>query len=145
MGWYSGDHHIHAAGCAHYERPTEGVYPQDMMRHVVGEDLKIGSVLTWGPGWYFQKTFFEGKDNAVSTPENRIRYDVEVSGHPSSHTGHLLLLRLEGAGLSGNQTHRGLAELGLADPAVGEAAGRGHRLHAFRLGAGTEGREAAQL
>lgn len=95
MGWYSGDHHIHAAGCAHYERPTEGVYPQDMMRHVVGEDLKIGSVLTWGPGWYFQKTFFEGKDNQVSTPENRIRYDVEVSGHPSSHTGHLLLLRLK--------------------------------------------------
>ncbi|PYV12124.1 MAG: hypothetical protein DMG07_17730, partial [Acidobacteria bacterium] len=24
-GWYSGDHHIHAAGCAHYENPTEGV------------------------------------------------------------------------------------------------------------------------
>jgi hypothetical protein len=95
LGWYSGDHHIHAAGCAHYERPTEGVYPQDMMRHVVGEDLKIGSVLTWGPGWYFQKTFFEGKDNGVSTEENRIRYDVEVSGHPSSHTGHLLLLRLK--------------------------------------------------
>ncbi|MEZ5402810.1 MAG: CehA/McbA family metallohydrolase [Bryobacteraceae bacterium] len=95
MGWYSGDHHIHAAGCAHYERPTEGVYPQDMMRHVTGEDLKIGSVLTWGPGWYFQKTFFEGKDNAVSSPEHRIRYDVEVSGHPSSHTGHLILLGLK--------------------------------------------------
>ena len=95
MGWYSGDHHIHAAGCAHYERPTEGVYPQDMIRHVIGEDLKIGSVLTWGPGWYFQKTFFEGKDNAVSTQEHRIRYDVEVSGHPSSHTGHLLLLGLK--------------------------------------------------
>ena len=25
MGWYSGDHHVHAAGCAHYEKPTEGV------------------------------------------------------------------------------------------------------------------------
>lgn len=95
MGWYSGDHHIHAAGCAHYERPTEGVYPQDMMRHVLGEDLKVGSVLTWGPGWYFQKTFFEGKDNAVSTLDNRIRYDVEVSGHPSSHTGHIVLLGLK--------------------------------------------------
>jgi hypothetical protein len=95
LGWYSGDHHIHAAGCAHYERPTEGVYPQDMIRHVIGEDLKIGSVLTWGPGWYFQKTFFEGKDNAVSTDAHRIRYDVEVSGHPSSHTGHLLLLGLK--------------------------------------------------
>ena len=65
------------------------------MRHVVGEDLKIGSVLTWGPGWYFQKTFFEGKENKVSTPEHRIRYDVEVSGHPSSHTGHLMLLGLK--------------------------------------------------
>src|SRR5205085_2803018 len=94
MGWYSGDHHIHAAGCAHYERPTEGVYPEDMIRHVTGEDLKIGSVLTWGPGWYFQKTFFEGKDNKVSTADNRIRYDVEVSGFPSSHTGHICLLGL---------------------------------------------------
>jgi hypothetical protein len=94
LGWISGDHHIHAAGCAHYEKPTEGVYPQDMMRHVLGEDLKIGSVLTWGPGWYFQKTFFEGKDNNVSTDNYRIRYDVEVSGFPSSHTGHLCLLGL---------------------------------------------------
>ncbi len=103
LGWFSGDHHIHAAGCAHYERPTEGVYPQDMMRHVTGEDLKIGSVLTWGPGWYFQKTFFEGKDNAVSTLDNRIRYDVEVSGHPSSHTGHIVLLGLKEQDYPGTQ------------------------------------------
>jgi hypothetical protein len=95
MGWYSGDHHIHAAGCAHYEKPTEGVYPKDMMRHILGEDLKIGSVLSWGPSWYFQKTFFEGKDNALSTKENVMRYDVEVSGFPSSHTGHICLLGLK--------------------------------------------------
>ena len=95
MGWYSGDHHIHAAGCAHYEKPTEGVYPQDMMRHILGEDLKIGSVLSWGPSWYFQKTFFEGKDNKLSTKENLMRYDVEVSGFPSSHTGHIVLLSLK--------------------------------------------------
>lgn len=94
LGWYSGDHHIHAAGCAHYEKPTEGVYPKDMLKHVLGEDLKIGSVLTWGPGWYFQKTFFEGKDHALSTQDHRIRYDVEVSGFPSSHTGHICLLGL---------------------------------------------------
>jgi hypothetical protein len=93
-GWISGDHHIHAAGCAHYEKPTEGVYPRDMMRHVLGEDLKIGSVLSWGPGWYFQKTFFEGKDHELSTPRHRMHYDVEVSGFPSSHTGHLVLLGL---------------------------------------------------
>ncbi len=94
MGWYSGDHHIHAAGCAHYEKPTEGVFPQDMMRHILGEDLKVGSVLSWGPSWYFQKTFFEGKDHALSTKENLMRYDVEVSGFPSSHTGHICLLGL---------------------------------------------------
>jgi hypothetical protein len=104
MGWFSGDHHIHAAGCAHYERPTEGVYPQDMMRHVLGEDLKIGSVLTWGPGWYFQKTFFEGRENKVSTQDHRIRYDVEISGHPSSHTGHICLLGLREQDYPG--THR---------------------------------------
>lgn len=23
-GWYSGDHHVHAAGCAHYSSPTQG-------------------------------------------------------------------------------------------------------------------------
>ncbi|MFO0363547.1 MAG: CehA/McbA family metallohydrolase, partial [Acidobacteriota bacterium] len=103
LGWISGDHHIHAAGCSHYERPTEGVYPQDMMRHVLGEDLKIGSVLTWGPGWYFQKTFFEGKDHALSTEENRIRYDVEISGHPSSHTGHLVLLGVKEQDYPGTQ------------------------------------------
>ena len=103
LGWISGDHHIHAAGCSHYERPTEGVYPQDMMRHVLGEDLKIGSVLTWGPGWYFQKTFFEGKDNKLSTAENKIRYDVEISGHPSSHTGHLVLLGVKEQDYPGTQ------------------------------------------
>src|SRR5262245_21986713 len=51
-GWYSGDHHIHAAGCAHYESPTEGVRPEDMMRHVLGEALSVGSVLNWGPSYY---------------------------------------------------------------------------------------------
>src|SRR4030088_2462417 len=66
-----------------------------MMRHILGEDLKIGSVLTWGPGWYFQKTFFEGKDNKLSTTDNLMRYDVEVSGFPSSHTGHIVLLSLK--------------------------------------------------
>jgi hypothetical protein len=94
-GWYSGDHHVHAAGCGHYESPTEGVTPADMMRHIRGEDLDVGCVLSWGPCWYFQKQFFEGKLNELSTPDNLMRYDVEVSGFPSSHCGHLCLLRLK--------------------------------------------------
>ena len=93
-GWFSGDHHVHAAGCSHYEAPTQGVDPAAMMRHIRGEDLNVGCVLTWGPCWYFQKDFFEGKTHALSTPNNLMRYDVEVSGFPSDHCGHLCLLRL---------------------------------------------------
>jgi hypothetical protein len=93
-GWYSGDHHIHAAGCSHYESPTEGVTPEDMMRHVLGEDLNVGCCLSWGPCWYHQKRYFSGKVHSLSTPTHLLRYDVEVSGFPSSHCGHICLLRL---------------------------------------------------
>jgi len=93
--WYSGDHHVHAAGCAHYESPAEGVTPADMMRHILGEDLNVGCVLSWGPCWYFQKQFFEGEVSKLSTANYLMRYDVEVSGFPSSHSGHLCLLRLK--------------------------------------------------
>jgi hypothetical protein len=95
LGWFSGDHHVHAAGCAHYESPTEGVKPEDMMRHILGEDLDVGCVLSWGPCWYAQKAYFEGKLHPLSTSEYLMRYDVEVSGFPSSHAGHLCLLRLK--------------------------------------------------
>ena len=93
-GWRSGDHHIHAAGCSHYESPTEGVTPEDMMRHILGEDLNVGCVLSWGPCWYYQKQFFDGKVHELSTDDYVMRYDVEVSGFPSSHAGHLSILRL---------------------------------------------------
>ena len=94
LGWYSLDHHVHAAGCSHYESPEEGVRPGDMWRQALGEDLKVSCVLAWGPCWYHQKQYFEGKDHELSTDEYVMRYDVEVSGFPSSHAGHLVLLRL---------------------------------------------------
>ena len=94
LGWYSGDHHVHAAGCSHYDSPEEGVKPLDMWRQALGEDLTISAVLAWGPSWYHQKTYFTGKDNPLSTSKNIMRHDVEVSGFPSSHTGHIVLLNL---------------------------------------------------
>ncbi len=93
-GWWSGDHHIHAAGCAHYTRPTEGVHAPDMARHCQGEDLKVGANLTWGPCFDYQKQFFTGKDDAVSSYPYLLRYDIEVSGFGSHKSGHLCLLRL---------------------------------------------------
>ncbi|WP_020476320.1 CehA/McbA family metallohydrolase [Zavarzinella formosa] len=93
--WFSGDHHIHAAGCLHYDNPTEGVEPADMMRHVLGEDLKVGCCLTWGPCFDYQKRFFTGKPDDVSKYPYLLRYDVEVSGFGSHASGHLDLLRLK--------------------------------------------------
>jgi len=93
-GWYSGDHHVHAAGCSHYQNPTEGVRPEDMVRQIEGEKLNVGAVLTWGPCYYYQKQFFSGKDHPLSKPGELMHYDLEVSGFPSSHAGHLVLLGL---------------------------------------------------
>jgi len=94
-GWWSGDHHIHAAGCAHYVKPTEGVLASDMMRHCLGEDLKVGANLTWGPCFDYQKQFFCGTVDKVSQYPYLLRYDIEVSGFGSHQSGHLVLLRLK--------------------------------------------------
>jgi hypothetical protein len=95
LGWWSGDHHIHAAGCAHYSVPTMGVHAPDMQRHIMGEDLKVGANLTWGPCFDYQKQFFTGKDDKVSQHPFILRYDVEVSGFGSHKSGHLCLLKLK--------------------------------------------------
>jgi len=95
-GWFSGDDHIHPAGCSHYENPTEGVSPKDMSRQVLGEHLNVGAVLVWGPCFYYQKQFFRGRANdPSSTVQSLLHYDLEVSGFPSSHAGHLVLLDLK--------------------------------------------------
>jgi hypothetical protein len=93
-GWWSGDHHIHAAGCAHYNNPTEGVHAPDMARHIMGEDLKVGANLTWGPCFDYQKQFFTGAIDKSSKYPYLLRYDIEVSGFGSHRSGHLCLLRL---------------------------------------------------
>lgn len=95
LGWWSGDHHIHAAGCAHYSVPSMGVHAPDMARHCMGEDLKIGANLTWGPCFDYQKQFFTGTENKESRYPFLLRYDVEVSGFGSHKSGHLCLLKLK--------------------------------------------------
>ena len=75
--------------------PAEGVEPKDMIRQILGERLNVGSVLTWGPDYYYQKQFFCAKDDARSKPGRIMHYDLEVSGFPSSHAGHIVLLKLK--------------------------------------------------
>jgi hypothetical protein len=94
-GFYSGDHHIHAAGCAHYTSPTEGVDPADMFRQIKGEGLNIASVLTWGPGFDRQHQFFAPIPDKHSEPLTVMKYDIEVSGFGSEALGHVCLLNLK--------------------------------------------------
>ena len=113
FGYISGDHHIHAAGCAHYTNPTEGVHAQDMVRHILGEDLKVGANLTWGPCFDYQKQFFTGKDDQVSLHPYVLRYDIEVSGFGSHQSGHLCLLRLKNQVYPGGDSKNHWPTLGL--------------------------------
>jgi len=113
FGWWSGDHHIHAAGCAHYTSPTEGVLAVDMARHCQGEDLKIGANLTWGPCFDYQKQFFTGREDAASKPPYILRYDIEVSGFGSHKSGHLCLLRLRDQMYPGGESSAHWPTLGL--------------------------------
>ena len=100
-GYYCGDHHIHAAGCSHYDNPTQGVTPQDMFLQVQGEGLNVGCVLTWGPCYDHQRKFFSPVADTVSEPNTILKYDLEISGFGSAALGHVCLLRLD------NQTYPG--------------------------------------
>lgn len=113
LGWWSGDHHIHAAGCSHYTNPTEGVLAVDMARHTQGEDLKVGANLTWGPGFDYQKQFFTGEDDKASVYPYLLRYDVEVSGFGSDRSGHLCLLQLREQMYPGGDSSKHWPTLGL--------------------------------
>lgn len=102
-GFYCGDHHIHGAGCSHYDSPTRGVTPRDMFAQVKGEGLNVGCVLTWGPCFDFQRNFFSPKADAISESMTVLKYDLEISGFGSAALGHVCLLNLK------DQTYPGSA------------------------------------
>ncbi len=106
-GYYSGDHHVHAAGCAHYTSPSEGVLARDMFLQVQGEGLNVGCILTWGPCYQFQRQFFSPTIDRRSEPLCVLKYDVEVSGFGSQALGHVCLLNLQEQSYPGSDGIRG--------------------------------------
>lgn len=94
FGCYSGDHHIHAAGCAHYTSPDVGMLPEHMFQQVKGEGLNVGCVLSWGYGFEHQRRFFGPQVDLLSEPLTQMKYDMEVSGFGSAALGHICLLNL---------------------------------------------------
>ena len=118
--------------------------PADMMRHILGEDLNVGCVLTWGPCWYHQKQFFDGKVHALSTPRQSDavrRGSLRLSQLARRPRGPAAA---EGRRLSGHEADRRMAELGPAGSQVGQGARRRGRLLAQRLGPGGAGARACR-
>jgi len=89
LGYTSDDKHVHTSGCLHYNDPTYGLTPEDMMRYAVGEDLDIADIMIWGPNFYYQKEkYFTGKPSPVSTAKNVVTHNLEISQFPSAAGGH---------------------------------------------------------
>ncbi len=133
-GYYSGDHHIHSAGCSHYENPTEGVTPESMWPQIEGEALNLASVLIWGPSYYHQKQFFTGQDHPLSKPDRLMRYDLEISGFPSSHAGHLVLLGVKDQDYPGTKVLEDWPTWTMPILRWAKAQGCGRRLRALGMG-----------
>ena len=77
-----------------YNNPEEGLRPEHISRIQQGENLNVANILNWGSNWNHQKQFFTGHDHRLSGHDHILRYNVEVSGFPSSHAGHIVLLGL---------------------------------------------------
>ena len=103
FGFYCGDHHIHGAGCSHYDNPTQGVTPRDMFAQVKGEGLNVGCVLTWGPCFDHQRNYFSPVADTISEALSVLKYDLEISGFGSAALGHVCLLRLQDQTFPGSE------------------------------------------
>ncbi len=115
--------------------------PADMMRHILGEDLNVGCVLSWGPCWYHQKQFFEGDGpqaldeglpDAVRRRGLRLPQPARRAPLPAAAEGGRLRVSQAGRSSTGrsaasdgqfkgtqDRADRRVADLGPADPASG--------------------------
>ena len=134
LGWYSADHHVHAAGCSHYESPEEGVRPEHMWRQVLGEDLNVASVLTWG-------ALLVPSENVLYGRGASSFYRTEHSALRCGGLGISLLSRrsclpspIRGRRLSGYVHYRRMAQLDLACFAMGKGTRRCRGICSLRMG-----------
>ena len=69
-GWFSRRPSRPRRRLRHYESPTEGVTPEDMMRHILGEDLDVGCVPELGAVLVSPEALLRGQASTRSRRPN---------------------------------------------------------------------------
>jgi len=82
--------------------------------------INVSDVLVWGASWGLDHDLFSGEDDAVSTPSNILRYDLEISGFPAMQLGHLLALGLSSIDFSGDPFSSPLSGVPIVDWALAQ-------------------------
>jgi cysteine-rich repeat protein len=85
----SGDVHLHSQGCN-----DARVSPEELVLLMSEQGIDVGSVLVWGVGYELEQSLVTGRDHPESTPEQLLRYDLEVSHFEAARGGHLIALGL---------------------------------------------------
>ncbi len=89
VNWVPSDVHAHSTGCGHYTSP------EDLVRRLKAQGLRVGAALVWGEGYADDALFFTGRDHPASGSDFILHYDMEVSHFAAARTGHLILLGLD--------------------------------------------------
>jgi cysteine-rich repeat protein len=89
VSWVPSDVHAHSTGCGHYTSP------EDLVRRLKAQGLRVGAALVWGEGYADDALFFTGRDHPASGSDFILHYDMEVSHFAAARTGHLILLGLD--------------------------------------------------
>ncbi len=115
-GWFSGDLHVH------WPRDCYGVAAPESILARMPADLNLASVLLWGGGGYFEQNaadYFTGQDDPVSTPEQIVHYDLELSAfNLADRLGHVAYHGLENVNFPQSTYHGGMAPWARSQGAV---------------------------
>ena len=135
MNWFSGDHHVHAAGCAPLREPDRGGQARGHVAAHPGRGPRRGLRALVGTVLVCPEAVLRRQDPPaldVGVPDALRRRGLRVplvARRPS------LPVAAQGRRLSGHDADRGMAELGPAGAQVGQVARGRRRLLALGMGA----------
>jgi len=88
--WYTADMHVHSFGC---EAPIQS--SQALLNEMVASNTHVGNALIWGDSIAVDWHKFIGQPNdPVSTTDNILHWDIEISAFPEAWHGHMMMINV---------------------------------------------------